>query len=100
VELLRQRCDRHGDAWYRDSQRRAARLAAGGLKFVDAGVSGGVWGLTNGYGLMVGGSADAVAQITPLLQALAPAPDRGWLHCGRAVPDTLPRWCITGSSTA
>ena len=70
------------NAWYRDSQRRAARLAACGLKFIDAGVSGGVWGLTNGYGLMVGGPADAVAQITPLLQALAPAPDRGWLHCG------------------
>jgi len=70
------------NAWYRDSQRRAARLAARGLKFIDAGVSGGVWGLTNGYGLMVGGPADAVAQITPLLQALAPAPDRGWLHCG------------------
>ena len=69
-------------AWYRDSQRRAARLAAGGIKLVDAGVSGGVWGLTNGYGLMVGGPADAVAQITPLLQALAPAPDRGGLHCG------------------
>jgi 6-phosphogluconate dehydrogenase len=70
------------NAWYRDSQRRAARLAAGGIKLVDAGVSGGVWGLTNGYGLMVGGPADAVAEITPLLQALAPAPDRGWLHCG------------------
>ena len=70
------------NAWYRDSQRRAAQLAVHGLKFVDAGVSGGVWGLTNGYGLMVGGAADAVARITPLLQALAPAPDRGWLHCG------------------
>ena len=70
------------NAWYRDSQRRAARLTAAGLKFVDAGVSGGVWGLTNGYGLMVGGPADAVERIRPLLQALAPAPDRGWLHCG------------------
>jgi 6-phosphogluconate dehydrogenase len=70
------------NAWYRDSQRRAARLEVAGLKFIDAGVSGGVWGLTNGYGLMVGGAADAIARITPLLQALAPAPDRGWLHCG------------------
>jgi 6-phosphogluconate dehydrogenase len=70
------------NAWYRDSQRRAARLAGAGLQFVDAGVSGGVWGLTNGYGLMVGGAAEAVARITPLLKALAPAPDRGWLHCG------------------
>ncbi len=70
------------NAWYRDSQRRASQLAAHGLQLVDAGVSGGVWGLTNGYGLMVGGTADAIARIRPLLEALAPAPDRGWLHCG------------------
>lgn len=47
------------NAWYRDSQRRAAHAVAAGLQLVDAGVSGGVWGLTNGYGLMVGGSADS-----------------------------------------
>jgi 6-phosphogluconate dehydrogenase len=70
------------NAWYRDSQRRAARLAVQGLHLVDSGVSGGVWGLTDGYGLMVGGSAEAVARLTPLLEALSPAPDRGWLHCG------------------
>jgi len=70
------------NAWYRDSQRRAAQVGADGLDYVDAGVSGGVWGLTNGYGLMVGGRAEAVARIRPLLEALAPAPDRGWLHCG------------------
>ena len=70
------------NAMYRDSQRRAAQLAALGVQFVDAGVSGGVWGLTEGYGLMVGGAADAVARLTPVLRALAPAPDRGWLHCG------------------
>jgi 6-phosphogluconate dehydrogenase len=70
------------NAWYRDSQRRARLLAEQELQFVDAGVSGGVWGLTYGYGLMVGGSAEAVARIRPLLEALAPAPDRGWLHCG------------------
>jgi 6-phosphogluconate dehydrogenase len=70
------------NAWYRDSQGRAARLAAQGLQFVDAGVSGGVWGLTNGYGLMVGGATEAVAKIEPFLKALAPASDRGWLHCG------------------
>lgn len=70
------------NAWYRDSQRRAQDLAAQGLQLVDAGVSGGVWGLVNGYGLMVGGAADAVRRIEPFLRALAPAPDRGWLHCG------------------
>jgi 6-phosphogluconate dehydrogenase len=70
------------NAWYRDSQRRAREFAAHGLQFVDAGVSGGVWGLVNGYGLMVGGVADAVQRVEPFLRALAPAPDRGWLHCG------------------
>jgi 6-phosphogluconate dehydrogenase len=70
------------NAWYRDSQRRARELAAQGLDFVDAGVSGGVWGLVNGYGLMVGGSVEAVRRVEPFLRALAPAADRGWLHCG------------------
>jgi 6-phosphogluconate dehydrogenase len=70
------------NAMYRDTQRRAQELASHGLHLVDAGVSGGVWGLVQGYGLMVGGVADAVQRIEPFLQALAPAPDRGWLHCG------------------
>jgi 6-phosphogluconate dehydrogenase len=70
------------NAMYRDSQRHAAELGAHGIQFVDAGVSGGVWGLENGYGLMVGGDSAAVGAIRPLLQALAPAPDRGWVHCG------------------
>jgi len=70
------------NAWYRDSVRRAGELAAVGLQLVDAGVSGGVWGLVNGYGLMVGGTAEAVQRVEPFLRALAPEPDRGWLHCG------------------
>ena len=70
------------NAMYRDTQRRAQELASRGLQLVDAGVSGGVWGLVNGYGLMVGGAADAVQRVEPFLRALAPAPDRGWLHCG------------------
>jgi len=70
------------NAWYRDSLRRAQELAAQGLQFVDAGVSGGVWGIVNGYGLMVGGTLEAVRRVEPFLRALAPAPDRGWLHCG------------------
>jgi 6-phosphogluconate dehydrogenase len=70
------------NAWYRDSMRRAGDLASRGVLFVDAGVSGGVWGLVNGYGLMVGGAAEAVRRVEPFLRALAPAADRGWLHCG------------------
>ena len=70
------------NAWYRDSMRRAAELGPLGLQYVDAGVSGGVWGLVNGYGLMVGGPAEAVQRVEPFLRALAPAPDQGWLHCG------------------
>jgi len=70
------------NAWYRDSMRRAQELAARGVHLVDAGVSGGVWGLVNGYGLMVGGAIDAVRHVEPFLRVLAPAPERGWLHCG------------------
>jgi 6-phosphogluconate dehydrogenase len=70
------------NAFYKDSMRHGRELAAQGLRFMDAGVSGGVWGLENGYALMVGGDKDTVAQVMPYLKALAPAPDRGWLHCG------------------
>jgi len=72
------------NAMYKDSQRHAVELAAKGLRFVDAGVSGGVWGLDNGYGLMVGGEAGAVRDIETVLKALAPSPGRGWVHCGKA----------------
>ena len=71
-----------GNADYHDTLRQAAMLAARGLHFIDVGVSGGVWGLTEGYGLMFGGPPAAVAPLLPLFQALAPAPDRGWVHCG------------------
>jgi len=73
-----------GNADFRDSERRARELAARGLDFIDAGVSGGIWGLTEGYGLMVGGPKAAVERLRPWLEALAPAPDRGWVHCGPA----------------
>jgi 6-phosphogluconate dehydrogenase len=72
------------NAYYKDSVRRARELAARGIEFVDAGVSGGIWGLQNGYAMMVGGSPAAFARVEPLIKALAPAPDRGWLHCGPA----------------
>jgi 6-phosphogluconate dehydrogenase len=70
------------NSWFKDSMRRGAALQASGIHFVDAGVSGGVWGLDNGYALMVGGEEAALATITPILKALAPAPDKGWLHTG------------------
>jgi 6-phosphogluconate dehydrogenase len=73
-----------GNANYHDSQRRARMLANAGLGFVDCGVSGGVWGLDNGYALMYGGDDAAVARMQPFARVLAPAPDRGHLHCGRA----------------
>jgi 6-phosphogluconate dehydrogenase len=71
-----------GNAYYRDSQRRARLLAEAGIGFVDAGVSGGIWGLEQGYGLMLGGERAHVESILPLVRALAPAPDEGWVHCG------------------
>ncbi|HAN57014.1 MAG TPA: decarboxylating 6-phosphogluconate dehydrogenase [Betaproteobacteria bacterium] len=72
------------NAYYKDSQRHAAELAALGLRFMDAGVSGGVWGLQNGYALMVGGNDDALQVLKPFYQILAPGADTGWLHCGAA----------------
>ena len=71
-----------GNANYKDSQRRGVALASAGIRFVDCGVSGGVWGLDNGYALMFGGSDDAAALIEPYAKILAPAADAGWLHCG------------------
>ena len=73
-----------GNANYKDSQRRAAGLASAGLEFVDCGVSGGVWGREHGYTLMYGGSAVAAQRIEPFARLLAPAQDRGYLHCGPA----------------
>ncbi len=67
---------------YKDSMRRGQMLAAKQLHYVDAGVSGGVWGLENGYALMLGGEKVAVDRLLPAIKVLAPAPDKGWLHCG------------------
>jgi 6-phosphogluconate dehydrogenase len=71
-----------GNSNYQDSIRRAGTLAERGVRFVDAGTSGGVWGLAEGYALMVGGDEAAIAALRPALETLAPAPDRGWAHVG------------------
>ena len=72
------------NSFYKDSMRRAKQLNELGIHFIDAGVSGGVWGLDYGYALMVGGDTVPVEQIEPILKTLAPAADKGWLHCGPA----------------
>jgi 6-phosphogluconate dehydrogenase len=69
-----------GNSFYKDSIRRAQKLAAQGLHFVDAGTSGGIWGLQEGYCMMVGGEKEAVARLEPVFVTLAP-PD-GYLHAG------------------
>jgi 6-phosphogluconate dehydrogenase len=69
-----------GNSNYHDSQRRGALLAEHGVRFVDAGTSGGVWGLDNGYCLMAGGEAAAIQVLEPVLRALAP--ENGWAHVG------------------
>ncbi len=71
-----------GNSNYKESIRRAAALQEKGLHFVDVGTSGGVWGLTEGYSMMIGGSADAVAHLQPALETLAPGADFGWGHVG------------------
>ncbi|MBA2530291.1 MAG: decarboxylating 6-phosphogluconate dehydrogenase [Euzebyales bacterium] len=69
-----------GNSRWTDSMQRGARLAKAGVDFVDAGTSGGVWGLSEGYCLMVGGDREVVGRLAPVLSTLAP-PD-GWAHVG------------------
>src|SRR4051794_23370898 len=71
-----------GNSRYTDDQRHAKDLAEKGIGFVDCGVSGGVWGLTEGYALMVGGTADNVALVQPIFDALKRAGDLGFVHGG------------------
>ena len=70
------------NAHYVDDAPRAARCTERGVEFADAGVSGGVWGLENGYCIMFGGSDAAAARLKPYMEALAPTPTTGWLHAG------------------
>jgi len=71
-----------GNSNYKDSQRRGVWLAEHGIGFMDCGTSGGIWGLENGYCLMVGATLEVAKVLEPILIALAPAADRGWAHVG------------------
>jgi len=71
-----------GNSNYKDTVRRARSLAASGIDYVDAGTSGGVWGLERGYSLMLGGDEQAIERLRPALETLAPAPDLGWGRVG------------------
>lgn len=71
-----------GNSNYKDTLRRAKEIEAHGLHFVDCGTSGGIWGLSEGYSLMIGGEAEIVEYLRPIFETLAPAPDRGWGHVG------------------
>jgi len=73
-----------GNSYYRDSIRRAAALKEKKLNFVDCGTSGGVWGLKEGYSMMIGGDADVVDRLSPIFKSLAPGPDKGWGRVGPA----------------
>jgi len=71
-----------GNSNYKDSIRRGAALKAKGLHFVDVGTSGGIWGLKEGYSLMIGGDQDPVHRLTPIFESLAPGKDQGWGRVG------------------
>ncbi len=73
-----------GNSNYKDSQRRHAALTAKGFNFVDVGTSGGVWGLKEGYSMMIGGDKAPVERLRPIFETLAPAKDKGWGHVGPA----------------
>src|SRR6185312_8415352 len=71
-----------GNSNYKDTQRRAEMLNSSRIHYVDTGTSGGVWGLQNGYSIMVGGDEQVVERLRPVFETLAPAPDKGWGRVG------------------
>jgi 6-phosphogluconate dehydrogenase len=71
-----------GNSNYKDTVRRAVMLKEAGLHYVDVGTSGGVWGLTEGYSMMIGGEKKIVDGLRPILETLAPGPAQGWGHVG------------------
>src|SRR3954453_10934292 len=71
-----------GNSYYRDSKRRALALSQQGLRYIDAGVSGGIHGRDQGYCLMLGGTRTSIEIFAPIAKLLAPHAENGWLHCG------------------
>ncbi len=71
-----------GNSNYHDTQRRGRFLLEHGIHYIDVGTSGGIWGLDNGYCMMVGGEKEAVSILQPVLKVLAPGPETGWAHVG------------------
>jgi 6-phosphogluconate dehydrogenase len=71
-----------GNSNYKDTMRRSLTLKEKGIHYVDVGTSGGVWGLREGYSMMVGGEKKIVKHIQPILETLAPSPDKGWNYVG------------------
>ncbi|MCJ7825820.1 MAG: NAD(P)-binding domain-containing protein, partial [Anaerolineales bacterium] len=71
-----------GNSNYKDTKRRAAELKEKGIALVDVGTSGGVWGLAEGYSMMIGGDASKVNQLQPVFETLAPGKNKGWGHVG------------------
>jgi 6-phosphogluconate dehydrogenase len=71
-----------GNSNYRETIRRGKALAEKGIHYVDCGTSGGIWGLANGYSMMVGGAKEAVDRLRPIFETLAPGPQTGWGHVG------------------
>jgi 6-phosphogluconate dehydrogenase len=71
-----------GNSNYKDSQRRHDALKKEGFEFVDVGTSGGIWGITEGYSMMIGGDEDVVESLRPIFETLAPAADKGWGRTG------------------
>ncbi len=73
-----------GNSYYKDTVRRATKITSKGLEFVDVGTSGGVWGLKEGYCMMVGGKKEIVDWLRPILETLAPGPNKGWGRVGES----------------
>lgn len=71
-----------GNSYYKDSIKHAEMLDAQGIEFVDCGTSGGIWGLKEGYSMMIGGKSEVVEYLRPIFETLAPAPDKGWGYVG------------------